>query len=84
MKAVYNAVAPYPRTNVEFTKTLATVLRRRLLLPHVPAFILKLLLGEKASIILDGQRVSSKKILLSGFQFQFPELKEALQNIYKK
>lgn len=82
MQEAYNAVAPRPETNSEFTKTLAHVLRRPLILPNIPAFALKLLLGEKAIIVLDGQRVSSKKIESTGFQFRFPELSETLKNIY--
>ena len=82
MQGVYNAVAPKPKTNAEFTKALALVLRKPLFLPHVPAFALRFLLGEKASIVLDGQRASSKKIMSTGFQFQFAQLNEALKNIY--
>jgi uncharacterized protein (TIGR01777 family) len=83
MSGVYNAVAPNPRTNAEFTKTLAGVLHRPLWLPNVPAFMLQLVLGEKASIVLEGQRVLGKRLKLTGFQFRFRELSEALKDIYK-
>jgi hypothetical protein len=84
MQNVYNAVAPDSQTNAAFTKALAHALKKSLLLPHIPAFVVRLLLGEKAAIVLDGQRVSSKKIISTGFRFQFPELKEALNNIYSR
>jgi len=83
MQGVYNAVAPDPQTNKEFTKILANVLKKPLIFPAVPAFALKLILGEKASIVLEGQRVSCKKILSTGFQFRFAELENALKDIYK-
>ena len=83
MHGIINAVAPNPRTNKEFTKTLAQALRKPLFMPHVRSFALKLFMGEKASIALDSQRVSSKKLRLTGFQFQFRDLYEALKNIYK-
>ena len=80
----YNAVAPNPVTNKEFTKTLGKVLHRPIWPFSVPAFLLKLILGEKASIVLDGQRVSNEKIISEGFQFRFSEVESALKNIYDK
>lgn len=84
MQGTYNAVAPNPRTNREFTRMLARVLHRPLLLPPAPAFLLKLLLGEKSTIALDGQRVLAKRLKLTAFQFKYRELSEALNDIYRK
>ncbi|MCS6822635.1 MAG: TIGR01777 family oxidoreductase [Microscillaceae bacterium] len=84
IKGVFNAVAPQPVTNTEFTKTLAQVLKRPLLSPiAAPSFMLKLALGEMATMVLGGNRVSCQKIEKAGFQFQFPQLKMALEEIYK-
>ena len=82
MTGVYNAVAPNPVTHREFIKSLTKVLHRLFIPIPVPAFILRLILGEKAKIVLDGQRVSSKKIRDTGFRFQFEKAEDALKNIF--
>ena len=82
MQGVYNAVAPRPETNNDFMKTLAHILCRPVWPLHVPAAIVRLLAGEKSSLILRGQRVSPKKILDAGFEFRFPDLTSALENLY--
>lgn len=79
----YNAVGPKSVTNAELTSVLAKVLHRPLILPNVPGFVLKIVLGEMATIALDGTEVSNEKIVSEGFQYQFPELEEALQNLYQ-
>lgn len=81
MSGVYNAVAPEPVNNAEFTRILAEVLNKKLWLPNVPAFVLKALLGERASLVLKGSRVSSQKIESVGFTFKYPSLKPALKNL---
>lgn len=78
----YNAVAPNPVTNQQFTEVLAQVLHRRLLLPKVPAFGLKLAMGEMSDIVLASQRVSARKVLAQGFTFEYPELRGALESFY--
>lgn len=80
---VFNAVAPFPNTNKEITREIAKVLKRPLFFPPIPSFIIKLLFGEAASVILEGSRVSSKKIENSGFQFQYPNIKLALENLLR-
>lgn len=80
----YNATAPAPVTNFEFSKTLANVLRRPFFLPTVPAFVLKILFGEMSQLVLVSQRLSSDKIRSTGFQFKFNQIQEALTNIYGK
>jgi uncharacterized protein (TIGR01777 family) len=83
-QGVYNAVAPNPVTNKEFTATLAEVLHRPLVLPKVPAFGLKLAMGEMSEIVLASQRVSADKVLKQGFTFEHPDLKEALESFYQR
>ena len=80
----YNAVAPNPVTNQQFTETLAHVLHRRLLLPKVPAFGLKLAMGEMSEIVLASQNVSDRKVLAQGFTFEYPELRGALESLYSE
>ena len=83
MKGVFNAVSPHPETSKNFIKTFAECKGGFYMLIPVPSFALKVALGEKASVVLDGQKISSKKITDKGFVFQFPQLNEALKNILK-
>ena len=79
-----NAVAPHPVRNAEFMKTLGKVLRRPAWIP-LPAFALRLLLGEMAGpLILSGARVSPAALQASGFQFEFPELRPALEHLLRR
>lgn len=80
IKGIYNAVAPEHLTNKSLTKNIANKLKKPLWLPNIPTFMMKLILGEMAAIILEGSRVSSEKIMATGFKFNFPSIKEALDN----
>ncbi len=73
-----NATAPNPVRNIEFSQTLGRVLHRPCWLP-VPAIALRLGLGEMAEMLLTGQRVIPAAAQRSGFQFRYPNLKEALE-----
>jgi uncharacterized protein (TIGR01777 family) len=79
---VYNAVAPNPETNEDLLRILANILEKPFWAPNVPEFILKLLMGEVAQLVLGSNKVSSVRIEEAGFEFRFPELKDALNNIY--
>jgi uncharacterized protein (TIGR01777 family) len=79
---VYNAVAPHPVTNETFTRTLAGILHKPLTGLKVPAFGLKLLLGEMSEMVLGGSRVSANKVLQTGFTFEYNYLNEALESFY--
>ncbi len=70
MAGEYNAVAPEHITNKEFTDRLAKSIDKKIWLPNIPSFLLKLILGEKANVILKGSRVSSKKVENLGFPFK--------------
>ena len=83
LSGVYNMVAPNPVTNKQFTKTLAKQLRRPVWPINVPSFVFKLLMGEMSTIVLGSTRVSAEKIENDGFKFKYPELIEALKEIYK-
>jgi uncharacterized protein len=79
-----NFVAPNPVTNRQFTETLAHALNRPALFP-VPAFLLRLLMGEMAdALLLASARVKPSKLLDSGYKFQYSELGEALQGVLTK
>ncbi|MCB0803655.1 MAG: TIGR01777 family oxidoreductase [Flavobacteriales bacterium] len=81
--AVFNGVAPNQMNNKEFTKTLAKVLGKPFFLPNVPSFVLKLILGDRAQLVLEGSRISAEKVKKDGFAYQFEDLETALKDIYK-
>jgi uncharacterized protein (TIGR01777 family) len=79
-----NTVAPNPVTNAEFTRILASVLRRPALFP-MPAFAVRLIFGEMGEeLFLGSQRVEPTKLVASGYEFQHPDLKHALQEILRR
>jgi len=82
LKGTYNGVAPNPVTNTKLTKELARILERPLWLPNVPAFLLKVVLGEMSTLLLASQRVSSKKIEEEGFSFQYVNICQAFKSLY--
>lgn len=84
VSGVYNGVSPNPISNTELTKEVARILKKPLFLPNVPEFVIKLILGEMATLVLDGNHVSANKILNAGFTFRFPEIKQALENVLKR
>lgn len=75
-----NATAPEPVTNRELSRALGRALRRPSLLP-VPGAALRLLYGEMSEIVTTGQRVLPAKALVLGFQFEHPQLEEALRSV---
>lgn len=82
MAGVYNGVAPNPVSNKELTRTIAKVIKRPLVLPNIPKFVLKALLGEMHTLLFDSQRVSSKKLENKGFVFKYHHLKPALLDLF--
>ena len=82
LEGPFNAGAPNQVDNKTFTKVLAKVLKRPYFLPNVPAFMMKLILGTRALLVLEGSRVSPEKIQNTGFEFEFTDLEGALKEIY--
>ena len=80
IEGVLNATAPNPVRMNELCETLGEILKRPSWLP-VPAFALELLLGDGAKVVLEGQQVLPKRTLVSGFQYEYPTLKLALEEI---
>lgn len=83
IQGTYNAVAPNPVDNKTFITEAAQVLSRPLIFPHVPAFALKLLLGQRANLVLGSTHASSQKIEAAGFDYKFPTLELALIDLLK-
>ncbi len=79
---VYNAVGPNPVTQNKLVHQLAKTLERPLILPNIPEIFLKTALGEMSHVVLDSQRVSSKKLEEAGYNFEFQNVCTALENIY--
>lgn len=75
-----NGTAPNPVTMKEFAKALGRALHRPSFLP-APAPAVRLLLGEMATVVLDGQRVLPRRALALGFTFRFPEVEPALRDV---
>ncbi|OOH89620.1 TIGR01777 family protein [Pasteurellaceae bacterium 15-036681] len=73
VQGAFNLVAPQPITNKEFNKLLAKSLKRPAILA-VPAFILKIILGERSQLLLDNQPIIPKKLMSYGFRFQDSDL----------
>jgi uncharacterized protein (TIGR01777 family) len=81
-QGIYNATAPEPVRNRQFTSELGKALHRPAVIP-APAFAIRLLFGEMGEeTILTGQRVSPAKAMAEGFSFGSPSLPEALQRIF--
>ena len=76
-----NLTAPQPVTNKEFCSALGKALNRPSWF-HVPAFMIKLTLGEVGKVLLTGQRVLPEKALKAGYQFKYLEINEALMAIF--
>ena len=79
---ILNATAPNPVTNRQFTHALGHAVRRPALFP-VPAFATRLILGEGAFMLTEGQRVVPQRTVASGYIFRHPDLAEALQSLLR-
>lgn len=84
MEGVYNAVAPQIVTNKSFSRSLRKVLGRFNIAPPFPAFILRLAMGERASLVLEDLAVSNEKIQSTGFEFKFKDLDVALKDLISR
>lgn len=83
-RGTFNAVSPDPVSNVNFMDEIKETSNRFALKIKIPAFCLKLILGERSDLLLDGIKVSPQKIVDYGFQFKYPTLKEAIKNLLLK
>lgn len=78
---VYNVTAPHAVSSKEFGRILRNVWNKYSLLMPVPAFALRLMLGEMADAVLDSSRVKPERLQADGFDFKFPELEAALSEL---
>ena len=82
-RGVYNVSAPDPKTNADFGKLIARVLRRPYWFP-VPAFVMQLIFGELGdALLLGSQRVLPQCLLEAGFKFQFANAEDALRDVLR-
>jgi uncharacterized protein len=84
ISGVFNAVAPQHITHYEFMKTLGKAIKRPVLGVAVPEFVLRAVFGEMSDVILKGSRVSSEKIISTGYRFSYGRLEEALNDVLRK
>jgi uncharacterized protein (TIGR01777 family) len=82
IRGAVNAVAPNPTTNRHFTKTFGKVLKQTTVF-RIPVSALRLLYGDAASTLSEGQHVVPDKLLRNGFEFEFPTIEKALLNLYR-
>lgn len=81
---IYNGVCSTHITNEDFTKAIGKALHRPILLPAIPAFVIKALFGDMAGMVLEGSRVSNEKIKETGFNFKFENIDLALEDLLGK
>ncbi len=77
----YNASSPQYINHLEFNHTLARKMNKPFFIPNIPAFVMKLALGEMSSLVLNGSRIDATKIQETGFEFQYPTLEKALEEL---
>lgn len=82
LEGIFNAVAPEHQTSKSFSKQLAKSIHRPFIRIPVPSFIMRIAFGEMSKILLEGSRISAKKIEKNGHSFRFKTLKKALDNLY--
>ncbi|MFP3982966.1 MAG: TIGR01777 family oxidoreductase [Desulfurivibrionaceae bacterium] len=82
LKGPVNAVSPQPVTNKEFTRMLASVLHRPAILP-APTPFLRLVFGEFSNVLLSSQRALPQKLEEAGYEFKYPEVRQALEAAIK-
>jgi uncharacterized protein (TIGR01777 family) len=81
-KGVYNFTAPNPVTNLEFSRELASSLSRPCIF-KVPEFVLRMMMGEMADLVIYGQRVVPKRLQESGYEFKYPKISQAFDSLRK-
>ncbi|GAB4453782.1 MAG: TIGR01777 family oxidoreductase [Anaerolineales bacterium] len=79
----FNLIAPAPTSNADFMRALAQTLKRPYWF-HVPAFLLRIPLGEMSVLLTEGSYSQPKRLLELGYTFQFPALEDALKDLFQK
>lgn len=84
LQGIYNLTSDETITNKEFSSKLAKTLHRPFFLPGIPAFVLNLLFGKMAQLVLRSNRMSAQKLMRAGFKHKFPDLNSALNDVFRK
>ena len=79
-RGAYNLIAPVPTSSADFYRALASVLHRPYWFP-TPAFLLRILLGEMSVLVVEGRFAQPKRLIESGYKFQFEGPREALADL---
>ncbi|HSQ86256.1 MAG TPA: DUF1731 domain-containing protein [Desulfobacterales bacterium] len=77
-----NFCSPNPVRNRDFAKALGRILGRPSFM-KVPSFMIRTLMGEMGTIVMSSQRVVPDRLLKNGFEFQYPDVEKALDNLIK-
>lgn len=80
LQGIFNLTTPNVTTNNEMTKTLSKALKRPAFLP-IPKFVLKLIFSEGAKVLSDGQCAKPKRLINSGFKFEFDTIDKSIENL---
>lgn len=81
LEGIFNGVAPNAVKQTELVKAIGKILSRPIIMPKVPGFVMRMILGEMSTLVLESQRVSSKKAEQLGFHFKYHQLKPALEDL---
>ncbi len=82
LSGIVNAVTPFPTDNADFSDKLGKALKQPVWFT-IPAFAMKMLYGEGAQVLLEGQKVIPEKLIQAGFRFKYPTMQNALMKIYR-
>lgn len=80
---IYNVVAPEHVRNAEFMRAIGRSIGRPVFFPSISKWVIYRVFGERASILLEGSRVSAEKIISSGYRFKYVTLEKALDNLLR-
>ena len=84
LTGVYNGIAPNPVTHEDLIKLISRTMGKKLWLPKVPAFVLKMMMGEMSSLVLGSHLIASQKIQKAGFEFYYINLDRAFQSLWQE
>lgn len=83
LSGIYNLCSPIHTSNKDFSSEFAQILKKPLFL-KIPTFVLKFIYGEGSKVITDGQRVKPNRLLNEGFNFRYPDIHSALNEIVNR
>ncbi len=81
LRGPLNCTAPHPVRNKDLARALAGAMGKPCFMPGVPRFLVRMVLGEFGSVLLEGQRVIPERLREAGFHFTFPRIEEALNDL---